>query len=725
MSRLHKTLADYLVIAVSPAMIMVLIGSLIFFLVDVFYQGQHVGRLHYILSLFIFAAVLIGRISIEMGKEHAMMYAAPLALVTALALGRFVTFQGAAEGYAMLINLGLMGLIWYSAHKLTWDCTMVDESQDASGEGLLQRLGLDKGRRGEEEKGRKGEEEGRTGVDVSPSPLLPRSSSPVLPDTRHPPPATVEGVTGREDRPRPWWERLRNPPPRPHSPGASVVWFSLAALVLFGIGQLRIPASDLARRRYGFTMLFVYVACALGLLLTTSFLGLRRYLRQRRLQMPVAMAGLWIFIGCSLIAGVLGFAVLLPRPNPEYAISQVPWMTSPERGSSRYAVGKDAAEKDAEGSPTGQDQRPPEEQDKDLQPKRGSEGQQRPDAENAGKTQGKAPGEQDKGAGEQGKGGGEKGKNDGEQGRNGGERGKAQGDQDKGKSGDGGSNEKGPGRESGGGKGQAKGQGKGQAKDQGKESRGDTAGRSGTKPQAKGPPGRSGSSGGAAKAPKPPNETAKPPDGSGGRSAPRPPSPRAPNLVTGVFAWLGPVLKWLLYAALIAAAAYWLWRSRHELAAALRRLLEAWRDFWSWLFGGKRKEKAAAAEGQQQAALAPAQRFADFVDPFAVGTADRYRPDDLVRYSFEALEAWARENGLTREPDQTPYEFSRRVGAQVESLAGDLRTLADLYYTAAYARGRLSAAGVRPLAKFWASLRAQAAWTEQRQAAGQSANRAS
>jgi hypothetical protein len=444
--------------------------------------------------------------------------------------------------------------------------------------------------------------------------------------------------------------------------------------------------------------------------------------------MPAAMAGLWIFIGCSLIVGVLGFAVLLPRPNPEYAVSQVPWMTSPERGSSRYAVGKDAAEKDAEGSPTGQDQRPPDQQDKDLQPKRGSEGQQRPDAENAGKIQGKAPGEQDKGAGEQGKNGGKKGKNDGEQGRNGGERGKAQGDQDKGKSGDGGSNEKGPGRDSGGGKGQAK----GQAKDQGKESRGDTTGRSGTKPQAKGPPGRGGSSGGAAQAPKPPKEAAKPPKesskppaDSAGRSGPKPPSPPSPSLPSGGLGWLGMVLKWLFYAALIAAAAYWLWRSRHDLAAALRRLLEAWRNFWSWLFGGKRKEKAAAAEAQSQAALAPAQRFADFVDPFAAGTADRYRPDDLVRYSFEALEAWARENGLTREPDQTPYEFSRRVGAQLEPLSEDLRTLADLYYTAAYARGRLSAAGIRPLAKFWASLRAQAVWTEQRQAAGQSANRAS
>ena len=37
-------------------------------------------------------------------------------------------------------------------------------------------------------------------------------------------------------------------------------------------------------------------------MLTTSFLGLRRYLRQRNLQMPAAMTGLWLGIGALLIA---------------------------------------------------------------------------------------------------------------------------------------------------------------------------------------------------------------------------------------------------------------------------------------------------------------------------------------------------------------------------------------------------------------------------------------
>ena len=88
-----------------------------------------------------------------------------------------------------------------------------------------------------------------------------------------------------------------------------VVYFSLAALPLFGIGQAMIPASNVEARRYAFWLLTIYVACGLGMLLTTSFLGLRRYLRGRRLQMPASMTALWLGIGsampsCALDRGV-------------------------------------------------------------------------------------------------------------------------------------------------------------------------------------------------------------------------------------------------------------------------------------------------------------------------------------------------------------------------------------------------------------------------------------
>ena len=45
-------------------------------------------------------------------------------------------------------------------------------------------------------------------------------------------------------------------------------------------------------RHFTFWLMAIYVGCCLGLLLTTSFLGLRRYLKQRKLQIPASMASL-------------------------------------------------------------------------------------------------------------------------------------------------------------------------------------------------------------------------------------------------------------------------------------------------------------------------------------------------------------------------------------------------------------------------------------------------
>src|SRR5262249_36972964 len=120
-----------------------------------------------------------------------------------------------------------------------------------------------------------------------------------------------------------WWEgylRYREGQKRkPHTPGVWVVYFSLAALPLFGLGQALIPAEAVGPRRRAFWLMSIYVASGLGLLLTTSFLGLRRYLRQRKLQMPVAMTGVWLLVGGILIALLLTTGALLPRPNPEYS----------------------------------------------------------------------------------------------------------------------------------------------------------------------------------------------------------------------------------------------------------------------------------------------------------------------------------------------------------------------------------------------------------------------
>ena len=113
---------------------------------------------------------------------------------------------------------------------------------------------------------------------------------------------------------------------------------------------------------------------------------------------------------------------------------------------------------------------------------------------------------------------------------------------------------------------------------------------------------------------------------------------------------------------------------------------------------------------QRQRAIATTRRpFADYTDPFASGMAERYSPAELVRYTFEAVEAWALEHGQPRQADQTPHEFARCLVSNFSSLGEDAGRLADLYCQAAYAPVTLPAASVARLSHLWQNLRTQAA----------------
>lgn len=191
--RLHKTLVDYLVIAISPALIITLIGSLVFFLLEVFYRGQHDVRLHAIFGLFVMATVLIGRIAIEEGKERAHLFAAPLAIVTFLALQKYVHVSAAGPG--TLWNVLLIALIWWCAHKVTWDCTLIDEAERDSGEGLLESAGLDR-----------------------PAVTTAQRDAPQQEETE------PEGTTSRDSAASSWWQRVlqRHAAPMPPAFGSSI-----------------------------------------------------------------------------------------------------------------------------------------------------------------------------------------------------------------------------------------------------------------------------------------------------------------------------------------------------------------------------------------------------------------------------------------------------------------------------------------------------------------------
>ncbi|MFM9115883.1 MAG: DUF4129 domain-containing protein [Planctomycetota bacterium] len=77
-----------------------------------------------------------------------------------------------------------------------------------------------------------------------------------------------------------------------------------------------------------------------------------------------------------------------------------------------------------------------------------------------------------------------------------------------------------------------------------------------------------------------------------------------------------------------------------------------------------------------------------------------------MRYSFAALEAWARERGQPRGDEQTPLEFAQQLTEREPRLAREALSVADLYCQLAYAGGKLPATAVTELQRLWQLLRA-------------------
>ncbi len=594
--KLRMTNADYVAIAVSPALIMALVGSLVFFLIEVLYVGQYQARLIYVFSLFVFATVLIGRISIEMGIERAALFAMPLGIAMFLVLAKFVPH---ASSFSHVINIALLVLVWWSAHKLTWDCTLIDDNEDASGEGLMQRIGVD------------------------------------------------ELVAENELLPNEQGEKTKTP----HTPGLWVLYFSLAALPLFGIGQKWIPAADVGRRQYAFGLLAVYVAAGLALLVTTSFLGLRRYLRQRRVEMPTPMAATWVVTGGVLIAVVMLLAALIPRPQAEYAISQVPWQVEApsDLAASRMSFGEDGTEDDSDDT------------SKVLSDETDPDATATREGENP--TTASEEGEKQSSRGEE-SGEGEEQSSQGQT-----ESAEQSGDRESGKS-----------------ETQAEQQSSSEQSERAEQASddGDTSDNSGE------------SSEDAEQ-----EEDADSDSSSGPFRSPQ----TLPNLLP-IIGGLTGIMKLVLYAAIALVLGFLAWRKRREIAKAIAEIVEQIREFLGQLFGGRSAEPASDADNETvNTGGLPLRSFASFADPFASGQARSMPPDEVVRYTFEAFEAWSRERGFPHSPDQTPAELIQLSIPKQSPLRAEARQLARLYNEAAYAPGVVSASAVADLASFWTLLR--------------------
>ena len=90
MSQRHvESITGVIIAAISPILIMFMVGSLVFFATHCFNDGSYSLRLRIASGLFVMAAVLVSRISIEQGREYASTFAVPLSIVTLLSMFKY------------------------------------------------------------------------------------------------------------------------------------------------------------------------------------------------------------------------------------------------------------------------------------------------------------------------------------------------------------------------------------------------------------------------------------------------------------------------------------------------------------------------------------------------------------------------------------------------------------------------------------------------------------
>ena len=602
-TRKRRTMADYVGIAISPALIVGMVLSLTLFLLQVIYKGEFEGGFRWVLFWYVIASVLITRISIEQGSETASVFGTALGIATGL-----VTMVFAPETKSginsVIVVWGLMVLIWWCSNKLTWDCTLIDDSQDASGEGLLQAAGLhhiDDDDQGE----------------------------PANPELQREPTTRDVGI--------PFWKRfLFNRAARadkPHSPGMWIVYVALVGLPVMGVCQRWLKRDE---QSLGFGLLFAFVASAMGLLLTTSFLGLRRYLRQRNLQMPGTVTRSWLVTGTVVLLGILVGALLVPRPGASYSLDAVVKRSLATDSTDELvaAVADPGLEIDGpsdnstiterrrdqiannDGLQDGRGQRRGPQEDGSQQPGSQQPGSQQPGSQHPGSQQ---PGSQQPGS------------------------------------------------------------------QQPNSKRTDSKRTDSKRTDSK----RTDSKRTDSKRADSKQAGSKGNGSSGGGPPPTPPSAPSSGLLDSLSfggATLVLVIQVVSYLLFGLFVLYMLFQHGRALWRALLEL-------WAALKGIFRRRGSRDGEDGSEETPDKVTAFAAYSNPFSDGTVLRASPAEMVCLTFEALEAWAREVGQGRLPDQTPREFADGLSKVHQREAAPIRRLASDYSRIAY--------GNRPPADEW------------------------
>jgi hypothetical protein len=160
------------------------------------------------------------------------------------------------------------------------------------------------------------------------------------------------------------------------------------------------------------------------------------------------------------------------------------------------------------------------------------------------------------------------------------------------------------------------------------------------------------------------------------------------------------LLKILFYVVVAVCVAVLAWKYRDQILRAIADIIQQLRQ----LFGGKAR---AVSTGNNNASASVTRRatFAEFRDPFATGQQSSLPPEELVRYTFAAFEAWANDRGSPRSPDCTPQEFVSMAVEPETPMYAEARRLVNLYSQVAYASKKVPREAANDLRVLWQIMR--------------------
>ena len=621
----RKTAADYAAIAVAPILIFLMISSLANFLILVLYRGGFQSRLSWTVMCFTLGIVAVARIAIERDRVYSYGYAAALGLATLLVMSQLVD--------SLVFCIFILVVVGYLADLIVRDCTLIDDDVDASGEGLIDSGHLFVKKQIQE--------------------------------------STVE-QDGSETKSEPSGRKTSQP-------GRTVMYLALGALPLFGLGQFFLRNNDASWANAKYLLAF-YLFASLSLLVTTSFVGLRRYLRQRKVEMPADVTIAWLSAGLVLIAAVLTIAYFAPMPGRALAAFELPkTFDSPGKtSSSQFGWGDEGADQggpDASGTTND-----PDADRKEMQGsvnKKGGEPGGSGDGERKDGPAGTRKGGEKSGGSQKGESKDSNSKNSGKQ---------AQGNDDSQ-----------AGKES---KQQRQGQ---QSKSQSGESESGESesgeSESGESESGESESGESESGGSEPKddqtADERDSQQSENPSPSGSGSSPQSSSDSQSSVsekLSSAVSMLGSVLKYLIVIVLLAIVGIFFWRNWSLIC-----------QWFSNLFAASKGGPAADEQTDSLPSLdSPPRSFSSFRNPIG------HDPDlrRVMIVTFQAFESWSWEYGVMRRKEETPAEFTRRVAKTLPDafsaqLPAHASQVVESYNRIVYGRGNATKADVVAASHVW------------------------